>query len=220
LPPAILYKLSAQSAPADVVAAVVAASTTETPMQVQEIAERLDTAREEEKEIQQEIARAKGALSREEAKAQRAKRKVDRAATEAAWKRKEAKRRDEEDAARQRKVGREERITPAIEFIARSLRGEDLLDLVDLLKDMSGHYFIISILSAEQNSRIPPPEDTPIVPTIDPTDWQNKRDYCLTHTAGLTGTQQDFVAALHGNPSAEQLAKLEHIHAICTRVQT
>jgi hypothetical protein len=36
----------------------------------------------------------------------------------------------------------------------------------------------------------------------------------------LTGTQQDFVAALHGNPSAEQLAKLEHIHAICTRVQT
>ena len=190
LPPAILYQLCAQSAPADVVEAVVAASTTETPMPAHEIAERLAGRAKKRRKFSRKSPGPR-ALSREEAKAQRAKRKADRDAADAARKRREAKRDREEEEARQRKVGREERITRVIENIAKTLTDENLVDLVDTINDvMVGRPFIISILQAEQNSRIPPPEDKPIVPTIDPTDWQNKRDYCLTNTAGLTGAQQ------------------------------
>lgn len=213
LPPGILYKLSASSAPADVVAAVVAASMTDAPMPVSEIAERLAEAREEEKAIQQEIARAKQALSREAAKERIAKRKAELAAADAARAVRLAKRERFEAEVRQRKEGREERITRVIENIAKSLTDENLVELVDCINE--GRQFVIAILRAEQNSRIPLTEDKP----VDPTDWKNKRDYCLTRTAVLTGVQQAFVAGLHGNPSAEQLAKLEHIHGTARRVQ-
>ena len=76
--------------------------------------------------------------------------------------------------------------------------GPNLADLLEMLKDEwgRGRASVISILQAEQSLRIAA-KDSPIAPTgPDPTEWQNKRDWCLTHTAGLTGTQQDFLAEL------------------------
>jgi hypothetical protein len=213
LPPSIIYKLSAQSAPAEVIEAVVAASMTETPMQVQEIAERLDTAREEEKEIQREIARTKAVLSKAEAKERIAQRKEKQRVADAENRLKQNARARKEAEVRQRREGREERIGGVIEYIARTLSDEHLLDFTDMLKDYYAdtRTVILRILQKEQLSRTPH--------LTDPTEWQGKRDICLSRTAGMTDVEQSFLATLGdvGDPAVGQLDELERLYNLVLR---
>jgi hypothetical protein len=194
LPAAAIYELSAPSAPAAARDAIVAELENGTPLPVHEINDRLDSARAEERQIQQELARTQAKeqrLTRAEAKDLVAKQQAEREAVA-------EKNRLLRDARAREDADRIERMKPVLRDFAKTLTDQNLADLLEMLKDEwgRGRASVISILQAEQSLRIAA-KDSPIVPTgPDPTEWQNKRDWCLTHSAGLTGTQQDFLAEL------------------------
>jgi Protein of unknown function (DUF3102) len=169
LPREMIYRLSAPSAPAAAVQAVVEAAEAGTPMPVQEINDLLDRARDEEKEIQREINEAKIKekllLTRTEAKGRAAQRKSDRLAAEEKRRATAEKERRLVEASERKRADRIGRINPVLQHIATTLTDENLVDLLEMLKDP--YRFgrsLTPILQTEQRSRIAP-VDEPTVPT-------------------------------------------------------
>jgi hypothetical protein len=169
LPHEMIYRLSAPSAPAAAVQAVVEAAEAGTPMPVQEINDLLDRARDEEKEIQREINEAKIKekllLTRTEAKGRAAQRKSDRLAAEEKRRATAEKERRLVEASERKRADRIGRINPVLQHIATTLTDENLVDLLEMLKDP--YRFgrsLTPILQTEQRSRIAP-VDEPTVPT-------------------------------------------------------